>query len=262
VQDATGTISTFAGGEVMAGVQTLNDTDRLRHTFVRSGTIPSVKYSTNEYESIELSLLEAMPMLGALTVLPVLVTRRLRHLGERSLRDFNPRTASPSRKTDFLVVVLAAVMTVVYLPRLPLQSTLTVRYLHPVVPLAAYGVFRIPAVRRGVAETSWLCKSSLVSLGFALVVLLGGIVGMGLAVGEAVQYNALWNLAAAVVCAGAVVGHTLRPARVPARVVAVAVALPAAFTTAYLLLSGLVYFRYGSYAFDIVATLAEVLPAL
>jgi hypothetical protein len=36
----------------------------------------------------------------------------------------------------------------------------------------------------------------------------------------------------------------------------------AGFTAAYLLLAGLVYFRYGTYAFDLVGVAADALPAL
>lgn len=260
---AVGTISSFAGEEAIEGVRSLDDTDRLYHTFVRSGTIPSVRYEPNEYEPVDLAMLEAMPILGALAALPVLVGRHLLALYRRPLwpRDLDPRRWPPARKTDLLVGSLAVVLTVVYLPRLPLFSTLTVRYLHPVIALAGIGVFRIPAVRDGLAESGWFGRAYLGSLGLALVVLLGGITGLGLAVGEAVQYNALWNLAAGTVCAVGVIGWTVS-ARVSDRVVAIAVALPAGFTTGYLLLSGLVYFRYGRYAFDVVRVLADLLPAL
>jgi uncharacterized membrane protein YgcG len=262
VQSATGTISAFAGQELVRGVNTLNETDRLWHTFVRSGSIPSVRYGGNDNERIELALLEAMPVLGALAALPVLFGRRLLRLPEYSLRDFDPRRASPARKTDLLVLALALIMTIVYLPRLPLFSTLTVRYLHPVVPLACYGVCRIPAVRAGAGETRWLGRSYLAALAVAIVVSLGGIVGLGLAVGEAVQFSALLNLAAAACGGVAVLAWTLRPGHIDDRWVATGLAVPAAFTTTYLMLAGLVYFRYGSYALDIVRVVAEWLPAL
>ena len=262
VRGAVDTIAEFAGQELVAGVESLDDTERLWHTFVRSGTIPDIPYQTNDYESIELSLLEAMPILGSLLAVPVLAGRRLRRLDGATAGQLNPRRWSPARQTDFLAAALGAVLTVVYLPRLPLFSMLTVRYLHPVVPLALYGVCRVPAVRSTVAETTWLGRAYLASLALALVALLGGIGGLGLAVGEAVQYNALWNLGGATLCAGAIAGRTLLPERVPTAVVTVGLALPAGFTTAYLLLAGLVYFRYGRYAFDLVALVTDILPAL
>jgi len=244
-----------------SGLAVLTMPERLWHTFVRSGTIPNVRYVTNGYETVELALLEAMPILGALAVLPVLVARRLRALADRSAQDFDPRRWTATRQTDLLVVSLAVVLTVVYLPRLPLHSMLTVRYLHPVVALGAYGVCRLPAVRAGVSASRWLATAFLASLFLALAVLLGGITGFDLAVGEAVQYTALWNLAAATVCGAAVVGWTVSD-RVPDRAVAAGLALPAGFAAGYLLMSGFVYFRYGGYAFDLVRLLADTLPTL
>ena len=262
ISDATGTISKFAVQSTVDGVETLGEPERLVETFVRSGTISRAKYEVNKYETIELALLEVMPVLGALSALPVLLGRALSRARDYSFRKFNPRTATPARQTDLLVVALTVVLTVVYLPRLPLHSMLTVRYLHPIIPLAAYGVCRIPAVRAGVTETAWLWRSYLASLAVALVVMLGGSSGLGLALGEAVQYTALWNLGAATACAGVVVGRTLSPDRVSGKAVAVGIAAPVGFTTAYLLLSGLVYFNYGSYALDLVGLLADILPTL
>ncbi|MDS0281988.1 hypothetical protein [Haloarcula onubensis] len=256
------TVSAFAGEAIVGGLAVLTQPQRLWHTFVRSGTIPSVNYAKNGYEVIDLSVLEAMPLLGALVALPALVGRRLRSLDTPSLGAFDPRRLSAVRQTDLLVVSLAAVMTVAYLPRLPLFSTLTVRYLHPVFALGAYGVWRVPAVRAAVSDSRWAVGSYLGALAFALAVLVGGTVRLDLAVGEAVQYNALWNLAAATVCGAAVLGRTAGVDRISDRVVAVAVALPVGFASASLLLSALVYFRYGTYALDLVRVVADLLPAL
>ena len=261
VRDGADRVSTFAGEAVVGGLAVLTQPDRLWHTFVRSGAIPSVSYGNNDYEAVDLTVLEAMPLLGALAALPVLAGRRLRAMADRTLPTLNPRDWRPVRQTDLLVVALATVLTVVYLPRLPLFSTLTVRYLHPVIALGAYGIWRVPAVRAGLSDTRWAVGSYLAGLTLALVVLVSGIGGLGLAVGEAVQYNALWNLTAAAVCGVAVVGRTVSE-RVSDRLVAVAVALPAGFASVFVLLSGLVYFRYGGYAFDLVRLVADALPAL
>jgi hypothetical protein len=261
VRDGADTVSTFAGRNIVEGLAVLTQPERLWHIFVRSGTIPSVGYGANNYEAIELAVLEVLPLLGALAALPVLLGRRVRARVDETLPALDPRDWRPVHQTDLLVVALAAVLTVVYLPRLPIHTALTVRYLHPVIALGGYGIWRVPAVRAAVSASRWAVGSYLASLGFALVVLVGGIGGLGLAVGEAVQYNAYWNLAAATVCAVGVVGWTVSD-RVSDRLVAVAVALPAGFATGYLLLSGLIYFRYGSYAFDVVRVLADLLPAL
>ncbi|WP_236044769.1 hypothetical protein [Haloarcula nitratireducens] len=253
----------FVGGAVVGGIGVLGDPGRLVDIFVRSGHVEGVRYDLNGYEVIELSLLEATPILGALLTLPVLAGRRLRRDGWEFLREIHLRRLSARRQTDLLVVALTAVLTVVYLPRLPLYSMLTVRYIHPVVPLALYGVCRVPAVRGAVTEaTGTLARSYAAGLAFALVVVLAGIAGLDLALGEAVQYHALWNLGAATVCAGTVLGRTVAPDRISPRAVAVGLALSAAFATAYLLLSGLVYFEYGTHAFDVVRVVTAPLPSL
>lgn len=262
----------FASNAAADGIKTAQEPERLYHTFVRSGNIPSLRYRINGYEVIELALLEAMPALGALLSLPVLFGRRIRESLMRltgpkqtrqKLSDLDPRAITPRRQTDLLVVSLAVVLTIVYLPRLPLFSQLTVRYLHPIVPLAAYGVCRLPAVRAAATDAARrLVAAYAVSVVAATIVVLGGIVAMDLALGEAVQYHALWNLTAATVCAVAVTGRTLWPERVSAKTAATGIALPAGFATAYLLLAGLVYFRYGTYAFDVVRVAAELLPSL
>ncbi|WP_254273045.1 hypothetical protein [Haloarcula marina] len=262
-RDTAGPVSEFVVGAVVDGVATLGNPTQMWHTFVRSGHIPGIPYRLNSYEVIELTVLESTPILGALLALPALVGRRLREDGRDALARVDPRTLSPIRQTDLLVVAVAAVLTVVYLSRALTYSQLTVRYLHPMVPLATYGVCRIPAVRTAATEaTGRLVGSYLVSLAFALAVVLGGIAGLELALGEAVQYHALWNLAAAAVGGAVVVAHTLAPDRISPRTVAAGLALPAGFATAFLLLSGLVYFDYGTYAFDLVRVVADVLPTL
>ncbi|MFC7018739.1 MULTISPECIES: hypothetical protein [Haloarcula] len=263
-------ISQFTVGAVVEGARVLDDPDRLTSIFVRSGNIPGVGYQVNDFETIELALLEAMPLLGALLALPVLLFGRARRLvtdtraaTELHPGSVSPRRLSPTRQTDLLVAALAVVMTVIYLSRLPLHSMLTVRYLHPVVPLAAYGVVRVPAVRDAATRAPrWLAGAYLWCVALGLLVVLGGILTLDLAVGEAVQYHALANLVTATLGGGAVVGRTVVPDRVSARVTAVGLGLPAGFTTAYVLLAALVYFRYGTYAFDLVRVLAGSLPSL
>ena len=261
VRSIVGTVSTFAGQNLAKGLGSLTQPEQLRQTFVRSGTIPALSRGINDYEPIDLAVLEAMPLLAGLAAIPLLGARRLRNLADRRLEVLDPREWHPTRQTDLLVIALATLLTLAYLRRLPTRSMLTVRYLHPVIALGSYGVCRVPAVRAGLARSRWLAASSLVALPVALVVLTGGVVGLELAVGEAIQYNALWNLFGATVCAVTVVAWTFSE-RVPDRAVSVALSLPAGFTAGYLLLSALVYFRYGTYAFDLVALVADVLPSL
>lgn len=66
-------------------------------------------------------------------------------------------------------IVYAALLTLVYLPRLPLHATITVRYLLPLFPIALYGLLRLGSVRRVLEEQPVAC-------GFAYLggVLVGG----------------------------------------------------------------------------------------
>jgi len=256
------TITGFAGDAVTDGVDTLDEPERLYRTFVRSGHVDSLKYRLNDYETIDLAFAEALPFVGGLLAIPLIAGRRA--LTEnRSFRSPDPRTLSPERKTDVLVAALAVVFVVVYMPRLPLFSQLTVRYLHPVVPLATYGVFRLPAVRAAVDDG---LRESAVAfvwcLAAAVAIVLGAVWTMDLALGEAVQFHALLNLATATLCAITVVAATAVPDAVPQRAVRIGLALPAGFGAAYVLLAGVVYFRYGTYAFDVVRVLAGTVPAL
>ncbi|MEF8829628.1 MAG: hypothetical protein V5A49_11370 [Haloarcula sp.] len=252
---------TFVSDALRSGLGVLTTPDRLSQIFLRSGSAPGINYAPNSYEAIELTMVEAVPLFGAVAALPAAllqsVNRRIRQ------RSVPPSRYSPRTQTDMLVGALAAVFTLVYLSRLPLHTQLTVRYLLPTVPLVMYAVVRIPAVHGAASDAKrWLAGGYAASVVVGLSLGLGAVAGLDLALGEAVQFHALLNLGGAAVCAGTVLGHTLVPDRVPSGVVAVGLALPAGLTTAYVLLSGLVYFQYGPFALDFVRVLAAHLPAL
>lgn len=168
-------------------VETLN-AERLWHVFVRSGTIPGVDYSQTGGETVELTLLESAPLLAALFAAPVALARRL----AAGLDHRGPRTG-----VDCLAVGFGIVLTLLYLPRLPLHSTITVRYLAPMTPLAVYGVFRLAVVRRAVSMhperfVGGLSAGTVGGLTFAAVGLTGVTAGTGM------QTHAVVNLAVAV----------------------------------------------------------------
>lgn len=257
VEPAWRLVSEAVGG----GLDVATNPSRLSHIFLRSGTVPGINYSKSSYETIELTMLEAVPLFGAIAALPLVLVR----LVGRKLRQWRtlPAAYSPKRQTDVLVTALAAVFTVIYLSRLPLNSQLTVRYLLPTVPLVMYGVFRVPAVVEAISDSPrWLASGYAGSVVLGLALGLGTVAGLDLAIGEAVQFHALVNLGGAAVCSGAVLGRTLAPDSVPTRAVGLGLALPAGLTTAYVLLSGLVYFQYGPHALDFVRVLTEYLPAV
>ncbi|GGK55321.1 hypothetical protein [Haloarcula sebkhae] len=251
----------FVSDAVSRGFDVLTTPDRMSQIFLRSGSASHINYAPNSYETIELTMLEAVPLFGAVAALPVVL---IRSANQRIRRwDVRPSQYSPQTQTDMLVAALAVVFTLVYLSRLPLRTQLTVRYLLPTVPLIMYGVVRLPAVHEPISDSRrWLVGGYAVSVVGGLLLGLGVVAGLDLALGEAVQFHALLNLGGAAVCGGTVLGRTLAPSRVSSRAVAVGLSLPAGLTTAYLFLSGLVYFQYGPFALDFIRVLTPHLPAV
>jgi len=252
---------TFVFDAVSSGINVLTTPDRMSEIFLRSGTASGINYAPNSYEAIELTMLEAVPLFGSVAALPVVLVRSV----QQRIRRWNvfPSQYSPRTQTDLFVAALTVVFTLIYLSRLPLHTQLTVRYILPTVPLIMYGVARIPAVHEAAGDAKrWLTGGYAVSVVGGLILALGVVAGLDLALGEAVQFHALANLGGATVCAGAVLGRTVAPDYVSSRTVAVGLALPAGLTTAYLLLSGVVYFQYGPFALDFVRILATHLPAV
>lgn len=181
--------------------------------------------------------------------------------GVRSVRRAAASLNAPARATDCLATGIALVFVLAYLPRLPLKTQVTVRYLVPTYPLLLYGVVRLPAV-------SAVLRSSPRRLAgaYAAFVLVGGaalhavLAGLSPAVGEAVQFHALVGLATAGVLAAWAVAATLDD-RVRAGG-AVPLAAAAAATTLFTLFARLEYFPYGSPLSDAAALLADLVSIL
>lgn len=259
--DYTDRIVQFVTKTVESGFAAVQNPTRLYHTFVRSGRIPLMNTSVNNFEAIELALLESFPLAAALFWLPVAAGRRV----QRGLDGVLPRT--PERQTDLLAACFALVFTFVYLPRLPLVSQITLRYLLPVMPLLAYGVVRLSVVRETIESVPRLLAG-----GYLVTVVAGGaLVTAGLAaldpaIGEAMQFHALLGLATAVVAVVCLCSWPLHRER---RAVAAGLALPAGTTTVFLLLTGVEYFHYKlpgtppghePFALDVVRVIAELIP--
>jgi 4-amino-4-deoxy-L-arabinose transferase-like glycosyltransferase len=213
----------------------VTDGGRLWHVFVRSGTIPGVDYSQSGGETIELTLLESAPILGALLAVPVVAGRHRKR--------FDQWLSGPRAATDCFVVGYLVAMALLYLPRLPLHSMVMVRYLAPTVPLAVYGVFRVPAVRAAVTEAPTVFAGAFAAgavsgLAFASVALVGVV-----SPGTAMQTHAVANLGvAAAVGAWAVTASETRPRP---RLGAAALGLAVAAMAVLLLCSGAAYFGDG-----------------
>jgi hypothetical protein len=248
VPDALGElVDTLVGGfEVLYGLlargygTAIADVGRLYPTFVRGGYIQSVARH-DAGEAIRLSFLEAMPLAAALVAVPVVVART--DLRGRVAGLLERRRVSALGTVDAFAVVYGVLLTLVYLPRLPVHAAITVRYLLPLFPIALYGLFRVPAVRR-------VLDGRLRTCGFAYLagVLVGGQVlvvylwWIDAARGEAVQAHALVGLGAAALVAGWAVADAggYRHDRLGA----VALGLSGAAGTTFLVMAGLWHFAF------------------
>jgi hypothetical protein len=115
----------------------------------------------------DFAMLESLPVLGVLVAVVVLGIRYV------SLADWRLRETfreDPRRVADAFVVLYTAWLLVIYLPRLPLHVTYTVRYLYPIYPLGLYAVARLTIVHRTV-DVAW--RRLLTS--YAAAVIIGGV---------------------------------------------------------------------------------------
>lgn len=234
---------------VVESVAVVTDTERLYHVFVRSGRIPGVRYRLNDNAVVELTMLESLPVGGALVVGATVALRqgrsKLSGPKETMTRVVRALRSQPARATDLLVVGYIGALTVAYLPRLPLFSQITVRYLLPTVPLWLYVLVRLPPVRAAVKE-GWrgAVGGYLGGLTVGGVALVASVEVLGLALGEALQFHALVNLGLAGLTVLALAVGWLRDRPTYG---GVALGVTAAATTVLLSLMGLSYFQWGPY---------------
>jgi hypothetical protein len=240
-------------GQLDRGVRAL-EPRRLYHVLLRSGRIPGVDYGRTGGYTVELALIEAAPVVAGLLVAPVAV--RARSVRDRSRPGLVRR--DPVRATDLFAVVYVAVFGLLYLPRLPLHSTITVRYLVPVVPFMVYGVCRLAPVHRVVEFEGRRLAASTVLLTVAFVALAAtGLAGTG--PGTAMQAHAVANLAVAGLFA-TWLAVALR-SDVDPRIGAAVLALVLAVSVSFLLLSGVEYFGRGrQFALPVARSFEQLLP--
>ncbi|WP_178916470.1 hypothetical protein [Natronomonas gomsonensis] len=246
-QPGSETLDTFIGAtEVVlrlfdSGIETLvGESGRLYHTFVRGGYIADVA-ARDAGEAIRLAFLEAMPLAAALLAVPIIAVRT--DFGARLRSALENRRLSALGTVDAFVAVYATALTLVYLPRLPLHATITVRYLLALFPIAVYALVRMGSVRRVLAERLYLAVftyASGVLIGGQLLVVYLWVVDATR--GEAVQTHALVGLGTAALLAGWTLFDTT--GRRADRFGAVALGLAAASGTVFLLLAGLWHFAF------------------
>ncbi|WP_117594432.1 hypothetical protein [Haloprofundus halophilus] len=209
-------------------VEQAADVDRLAATFVRAGYIENV--ARKDFgQSANLSVLEAMPVFAAVVLLPKAALRHVRAHGRDALS-----------ATDLLVAVYAVVLTLMYLPRLPLHATITGRYLLPAMPLLVYAVFRFTESRELLRYPRALGVSYAGTVIIGTQVVLTYVLALEASIGEAMQVHALLNLVAAACLAVWVLFHSTVPARTRA-VGAAVLGCVCGLTTSFLLLSGTIY---------------------
>lgn len=254
VRRAAGTVDRvvgFVSGSVADGIALVGDVGRLYHVLLRSGWIAGVDYANTAFETIELALLESFPLLAASLAVVADGLGRVR-AGIPSLEGFHA--------TDALAGGYAVVFVLVYLPLLPLHSQITPRYLLVTVPALVYLVARIPTVAGTVrAVPRWLAGGYVASVVVGAPALWVVLSAVDPAVGEAFQLHALLALAAAMV---ALLTAVSLPVHDDRRIVAVGLAVPAGVTTLFLLLSGIEYFSYGSYALGLVRELSALIQII
>ncbi|MFB6188516.1 MAG: hypothetical protein ABEI57_01405 [Halapricum sp.] len=231
--------------------------ERLNHVFFRSGRVPGLHYGINDQEAIELTVLESAPVLGLLAAVPVVWGRRWLETGWRSIRGIpGAIRTTPRYQTDLLAGGIAVTFTLLYLPRLPLYSQITMRYLVPAMPLALYGVVRLPPVREGI-DDHW--RQFVWAYASASVVGIVGVVAIfrwiDPALGEAMQFHALLDLLVAGVATLVVVVAVVTDRE---ETVVTAVGAAGGAGTALFALAGLEYFTYGTYALPIAHWLSNL----
>lgn len=172
------------------------DPEAVYRIFVRRGYVDLRQASKDA--AVNLSVLESMPLFGALVAAPVLAVRiGTTELGRRVRRLRS--VSDPKSVVDGFTVAYGALLVGLFLASLPSHHMLTVRYLHPLYALGVYWLVRLPAVRRALSTASHVAAGS-----FAVTVVTGvplylGAIAVGdLVLGESVQLYALVALALAV----------------------------------------------------------------
>lgn len=163
------------------------DPTRFSQSFIRGGWAP---YQIRDAQAINLSFLESAPWFGAVVTLPAFARR---------VTPRWPREWTFERQIDLLVVAIVIGTLLFNLQRIPIHASITVRYLHSLVPLTVYTVARLPPIRATFEE-----RFRVVLWSFTAGLLIGGqlmIIGLSLlpsTFGGAIQLHALVNLAFAI----------------------------------------------------------------
>jgi len=237
-----------AGMYVSGFVALFTDFKSVVQTFVYWGSTSRDAMNVFFDGGTNLSVVQSAPVVAALVALPLRKGVVELRSGTRTLRD----AVDPA---DLFVLAFVGLFTSLYMNRLPIHAMVTVRYLHPVYPLAVYGLFRLPHVR-SILTT----ETRAAVLGYEAAVLFGVPISFGSlfvvesAKGEVVQALGFVSLAVAAMLALALLlgRRNERAARAAAGTFGVAVGL----ATIYLLLTSFVLLHYGPSALPAVDVLS------
>lgn len=98
---------------------------------------------------VNLAVLPAMPLFGVLVAWPIHVFKA------RDSLSLSTHNLTAARAADVFCVVYLSLMLLIYLPRLPVHTSYTVRYLHPLYPIGIYAVVRLPSIRTVIRSYPW-----------------------------------------------------------------------------------------------------------
>jgi hypothetical protein len=207
-----------------------------------------------------LSMLESTPLLGATLALPAgAVLSRLRPGRSDATESDSASTDSGwLSPVDGFLLAVSVLLALVYLPRLPLQGQITMRYLTPLYPVAVYAVCRHRLLGGHLVD-----RLRTVAYAYEATVLLGvpaafvAVTWLGL--GEAATFDAVAGAGVVVGIAVSVVGAFVLATDRGGNVLAGLVGVAAGTTTGFVLLSQLVLFHYGVHLLPVVQVLTETI---
>jgi len=233
-------------------------------TFVRSGFLERPARRGAD-DTINLSYLESFPVFGAALVGGVHAVVAERSM-TRALQDRRIafRDADGDTRSLAFAVTYVGLMVLFYQSRLPLHTTVTVRFLVPTMPLALLIALRLPGLRDVLEmnlRTVLLAYLSTVLVGGEL--LAGFFVASSLSLGEAMQLHALLALAVSIPLAiwalSSAFGFEPITRERWYQAGAILLGTAAGVTTVFVLLTGWLHFPYGEYAIPLFDALSELL---
>ncbi|MEZ3115659.1 hypothetical protein RYH80_06985 [Halobaculum sp. MBLA0147] len=250
VLSMVGSLAEIVVGRIGSSLSIVYDGDRLWKLFGRRGFMESVP--VGKHRPVNLSLTESMPALGLLVGIVSHGTRT----GRTDLRRWRH---SPYFPADMAAVVYSGLLLLLALPSLPIHTSLTVRYLHPLYAVGLYAVVRLPLGRSLLKEyPRHLWHSYLVSVAVFTAVSTILVPQLVTVPGEAVQLYASVAFGLAVALTLFTAGVSFRRSR--RGTIAIAILTGSAFglVTTYLVCVSLVVFGPEPNAVPIVEELSKV----